>query len=370
MNRVPVNQFLFLARSAPIVDVRAPGEFAAGHIPGAINLPLFDDAERAEVGTIYKQTGRQAALLRGLEIAGGKMHHLANRGLEIAGPPAGNPEMVRPGPVSGEAPDILVHCWRGGMRSSSVAWLLEQVDLETAVLEGGYRAWRRSGQELFEHPLKLLVLGGLTGSGKTWQLERLADAGQQVIDLEALANHRGSAFGGVGLGDQPTVEQFENGLHQELRRLDLSQPIWIEAESQSIGRAFIPLPFFYQAIAAPMIVMNVPVTRRVEFLTREYSQFAPGELVASVHKIRKRLGGQNVNQAVAAIERGDFARCVEICLAYYDKSYGRGSKYLEQRTTVTSVDVGDPQDAALTDRLIQWAATITSDMFSLENQTA
>ncbi len=359
MNCLDINPFLRLAKTVPVIDVRSPGEFAKGHIPGAVNLPLFDDDQRAEVGKLYKHQGRPAALLCGLEIAGGKLADLARRGLEIAGPQ--NPDKRGPDPLPGDdaRPHLLVHCWRGGLRSRSVAWLLEQIDLRTAVLEGGYRAWRRAGQELFGRRLQLIVLGGLTGSGKTWQLARLAEAGQQVIDMEGLANHRGSAFGGVGMPPQPTVEQFENLLQQRMRQLDLNRPVWVEAESQSIGRTFIPLPFFRQLTTAPMIVMNVPLQRRVQLLTQEYSQFPACELVESVEKIRKRLGGQNVNQAVAAIEQGNFDRCVEICLAYYDQSYGQGSKYLSHRTDVRELTVDDPHHPDVTRALIEQAVELT-----------
>jgi tRNA 2-selenouridine synthase len=342
-----------LSRTTPVIDVRSPGEFAQGRISAAVNLPLFDNAERAEIGTLYRQTGRQAALLRGLEIAGVRMRQLAEKGLEIAtsGRNFNRTHETRR-PDSG--PDLLVHCWRGGMRSASVGWLLEQVDLRIAVLDGGYRAWRRAGHDMFARPLRLIVLGGLTGSGKTLQLEKLATAGEQVIDLEALANHRGSAFGNVGLGAQPTVEQFENRLHERMRELDLERRVWIEAESQSIGRNFVPLPFFRQALAAPMIVMNVPLQQRVKLLTDEYSRFPKTELVHSVEKIRKRLGGQNAGLAIEAIAGGEFEKCVEICLAYYDKTYG-GPKYTEGRPAILQLNAPDPWSEEVAARLIALA---------------
>ena len=361
MNSVSPSKFLELAGSRPAVDVRSPGEFAHGHIPGAVNLPLFDDDERAEVGTLYKQTGRKEALLCGLEIAGRKMKQLAEQALAI---------VAEHGSTSDEGdsvedcmPDFLVHCWRGGMRSSSMGWLLEQVDLKVSLLEGGYRAYRNAGHELFARPMQLMVLGGLTGSGKTQVLAQIAELGEQVIDLERLANHRGSAFGGVGLGAQPTVEQFENQLHRQLRELDLSKRIWMEAESQSIGRAYIPLPFFHQSLSSPMIVINVPLEKRVELLTTEYSCFAKSELVESVEKIHKRLGGLNVMQAIAAIESGDFATCVKICLAYYDKTYG-GPKYRDDRPAIQEVEVQDPLDKQVAKQLIDLANSIDDEINS------
>jgi tRNA 2-selenouridine synthase len=342
LRTVDVEEFLSRAETTPIIDVRSPAEYAHGHIPDAINVPLFEDDERAEIGTLYKQTGRQVAILRGLEIAGTKMKALAERGIAIAAGTNADSRSMVSGTHAGQ-PRILVHCWRGGMRSRSMGWLLEQTGIDVVLLAGGYRAYRHSGHERFAQPLNLVVLGGLTGSGKTLQLQQLADAGEQVIDLEALANHRGSAFGGVGLGEQPTVEQFENRLQQCLRQLDMDRRIWIEAESQSIGRTFIPLPFFRQAVVAPMIVTAVPLRRRVELLTAEYSRFSADELIASVEKIRKRLGGQNVQRAIEAIRTNAYEECVEICLAYYDKSYG-GSKLFGERSLIREIDVPEPDD--------------------------
>lgn len=342
------SDFLRLAETTPVVDVRSPGEFAEGSIAAASSIPLLDNDQRAEVGTLYKQRGRQPALLRGLGIVGQKMQSLAEAGLALA---AGQPASA------GDAnrPDLLVYCWRGGSRSRSFAWLMEQLDLNVAILEGGYRAYRQAGQRLFAAPWNLMVLGGLTGSGKTDQLQHLSGQGEQVVDLECLANHRGSAFGGVGLGRQPTVEAFENRLHDRLRDLDPGRRVWIEAESQSIGRVFIPLPFFRQAIAAPMIVMQVPAEQRIERLTREYSRFSADELKQAVTRIRKRLGGQHVQRAIQAIDAGDFRTCAAICLAYYDKSYGQGSKYLAQRSSVGELDVPDSNDPEVANRLLRIA---------------
>lgn len=361
MSSVSPSKFLELARSRPIVDVRSPGEFAHGHIPGAVNLPLFDDEERANVGTLYKQTGRREALLCGLDIAGGKMKQLAEQALAMA---AEHRSASDDDDADDEnLPDLLVHCWRGGMRSSSMGWLLEQVDLKITLLEGGYRAYRNAGHELFARPLRLMVLGGLTGSGKTQVLAQIAELGEQVIDLERLANHRGSAFGGVGLGSQPTVEQFENEMQRCLRGMDLSKRIWMEAESQSIGRVYIPIPFFHQALSSSMIVINVPLEKRVALLTTEYSCFAKSELIESVEKIRKRLGGLNVKQAIAAIESGDFATCVKICLAYYDKTYG-GPKYSDNRASIQEIDVPDPLDKQVARQLVDVANSIDDELNS------
>jgi tRNA 2-selenouridine synthase len=191
-----LQQALALAKSGkplPMLDVRSPGEFARGHIPGAQNIPLFDNEGRAEVGTIYKQKGKQPAILRGLELVGPNMATMAERGR-----------------LTAIDNTVFVHCWRGGMRSGSVAWLLESYGVKVFTLKGGYKAFRRYMQQQFEAPKNLLVLGGRTGSQKTTWLHALQGDGEQVIDLEGLACHKGSSFGMLGEHPQPTQEQFEN----------------------------------------------------------------------------------------------------------------------------------------------------------------
>jgi tRNA 2-selenouridine synthase len=212
--------------SIPIIDVRSPKEFAQGHIPGAHNLPLFSDAERALVGTCYKQKGKEPAIKLGLEIVGLKMTSFVEDAAKMA-----------PGKK------IMLHCWRGGMRSSCMAWLLELTGFQVAILKGGYKAYRNYVLSVFQKDFKLKVLGGRTGSGKTHLLQLVQDKGKQIIDLEAIAHHKGSAFGKIGFAAQPTSEQFENDLARKLQMLDLQHEIWIEDESKGIGRCFIPLNF-------------------------------------------------------------------------------------------------------------------------------
>jgi tRNA 2-selenouridine synthase len=354
MQALSVNDFLELSSEVPIIDVRAPCEFAQGHIPGATNLPLFDDAERAEVGTLYRQSGREKALLRGLELAGTKMSSLARKGLALFNR---NRSRLNRNSKTCVLPDLLVHCWRGGMRSQSIGWLFEQVDLSVAVLDGGYRAFRRAGREHMLLPVPLIALGGLTGSGKTRQLAALDRAGEPVIDLEKLANHRGSAFGGVGLGQQPTAEQFENDLHMELRRVQGQQRVWIEAESRLIGRIAIPEPFFAQAVRAPLVIMKVPLEKRIQLLTQEYSDVSRESLVECVEKIRKRLGGLDADAAIRAVQEGDFGLCAQICLKWYDRSYG-GPKYLESRTIAHEIDISEPGSAEATSAIVELGKSI------------
>ncbi|MEY2794218.1 MAG: hypothetical protein RJA76_2210, partial [Bacteroidota bacterium] len=177
----------------PILDVRSPGEFKRAHIPNALSLPLFTDEEREKVGICYKHQGKEKAVELGLEFVGPKLVNFVKYAKKVA--------------FEGE---ILVHCWRGGMRSASMAWLLETAGLKVFLLEGGYKSYRNFVLKIQSEPLPLRVLGGKTGSGKTELLREMKNAGFQVIDLEDLAKHRGSAFGHFGLEEQPSSEHFEN----------------------------------------------------------------------------------------------------------------------------------------------------------------
>ncbi len=296
----------FLAGGAPVIDVRSEGEFAAGHIPGAISLPLFNNTERAEIGTLYKQQGRQTAILKGLEYAGAKMQTLASNGLALA-----------------KDGKIAVHCWRGGMRSSSVAWLLEGVGLDVKVLEGGYKSYRRLCLELFAVPRRLTIIGGKTGSKKTDILNELQGVAAQTLDLEALANHRGSAFGYATDGTQPTQEQFENDLGMVLFKSDADRPLLVEDESRLLGRLHIPDPFWFQMRAAPVWVLEWPIEKRIEHLMADYE--APAEKIrANLKAIHKRLGMERYKTALTALDEGRLDEVCRTVLDYYDRAYAYG----------------------------------------------
>ncbi len=304
---VPIETFLEMAARAPIVDVRTPSEFAQGHIPTAHNVPLFDDAGRAEVGRAYHRSGRYPAILKGLELVAPRMREIVETVRKIAGDPVDV--------------EVAVHCWRGGMRSRSVAWLLGQAGFRVALLEGGYKSYRRNVLAHFERRWPLVALSGLTGVGKTRLIQELAEHGEQVIDLEALARHRGSAFGGIGLGPQPTVEQFENELAWQLARCDVRRRIWMEDESQRIGRVSLPNALFAQLKLAPAIFLEVPTTVRVRVIAAEYGAMPTAELADSIRAIDRRLGGLQTQQALAALETDDRDACIELLLNYYDRTY-------------------------------------------------
>jgi tRNA 2-selenouridine synthase len=253
---------------------------------------------------LYKQKGKDEAVLEGLRIVGPKMAGFVE-------------EAARLSPNK----KILLHCWRGGMRSASVAWLLQQAGFETRLLKGGYKAYRADIHQFLEQKFPFLVITGPTGSKKTKILQALRDKGEQVIDLETLANHKGSAFGALGMEPQPTIEQFENQLHLELSKLDLNRRIWIEDESRKIGTVVLHEGFWKQIKSVPVLLVNLSIQERIEFLVDEYGNFPAEKLEESILKIAKRLGGQHVKAALEALELGDLHQVAAITLNYYDKAY-------------------------------------------------
>ena len=312
INRINIQSYFETKDAVPLIDVRSPAEFIKGHIPGAINLPLFENEERAKVGTLYKQSGKLNAILKGLEIVGPKQTEIAKRAIKIS-----------------NNNKLNIHCWRGGMRSESVAWLLSQVGLECAVLEGGYRTYRRYIKSEFSKPWKFIVIGGMTGSGKTDLIQNLAKKNKQIIDLEELANHKGSAFGGIGKGNQPSTEQFENNLYEEFLNLEINQEIWIEDESKSVGRVNIPDEIFLNMRKSQVVEIKMNKEWRIQRLVKEYARLNTEHLTGAILRIQKRLGGDNTKTCLKAVENGDFEKAIELVLMYYDKAYQKGLTFRE-----------------------------------------
>lgn len=313
------------------VDVRSPAEFAKGHIPGAVNLPLFSNEERATVGTLYKKQGRQEAIKAGLEIVGPKMRgyvEFIEEALQQRS--SSQPE------ISQQA--VLVYCWRGGMRSASLAWLLELYGFRVNTLRRGYKTYRSFVLKQMEEPYPLLILGGNTGAGKTHILHELAKQGEAVIDLERLAGHKGSAFGWLGESYQPTQEHFENLLGYELYQAKGATRLWLEDESRRIGNVNIPNALWQQMRTARVMYIDMPLALRVQNSVADYGNFSKAELGNCINRISERLGGAATKEALAALEEGNYERVVEISLRYYDKFYRRG---LEQRQpdSITSIPV-------------------------------
>jgi tRNA 2-selenouridine synthase len=307
LHKLSPQEFLERSKIVPVVDVRSPKEFSQGHIPGAVSMPLFDDDERAVVGTTYTRIGKDEALLKGLEFVGPKMKDFVARAKALA---SGN--------------EILVNCWRGGMRSGAMAWLFGFSGLKASVLEGGYKAYRHHIREALSKGPQIKILGGMTGSGKTEILHHLSNLGEQVLDLEGLANHKGSAFGALGQQEQPTTEQFENDLAERWLAFDPGKPVWVEDESRSIGRVIIPDPFLDRMAGAQVLFIEVPFETRVNRLFEEYGGFDPQELIVLVSKISKRLGSDIAKAATDDLQSGNIKDAVARVLKYYDKTYQYG----------------------------------------------
>jgi tRNA 2-selenouridine synthase len=304
---ISVPEFLTLRKSLPIVDVRSEGEYADGHIPGAVNLPILNNEERKAVGTDYKQKGQLEAIKTGFRLVGPRIIDIVNDAEQIA-----------------DKRELLVHCWRGGMRSGNFCHFVGMAKMRTHQLRGGYKAYRQEALEAFKLPLQLIVIGGSTGSGKSELLRALKEKGEQVLDLEKLANHKGSVFGGLMMPPQPTTEQFQNELFEEIHQLDISRRIWIEDESIAVGKIFLPLDLWHRMSSAPLVEVVVSKEDRIKRLVAEYGAAPKDQFLASMEKIVKKLGGQHFNAAREKLMEGDMHSTIDILLTYYDKAYATG----------------------------------------------
>jgi tRNA 2-selenouridine synthase len=337
VKKIDIESFLSRAETTPIVDVRSPSEYLAGHIPGAINIPLLNDKERESVGIKYKNEGTLSAIYEGLNLTAPNLSAKLQKAFELA--------------VDRQ---LLLYCWRGGMRSEAMSWLFSLANIEAEVLQGGYKSYRHHILESLSVKRKMIVLGGMTGSSKTHILRFLNSIGEQVIDLEDLAKHKGSAFGALGQPSQPSTEHFANLLFTEWRKLNQSFPVWVEDESRNIGSVFMPETFYLNMQDAKVIVLIMEVKTRIPRLLEEYSKYPVEALKASVQKISKRLGGDNTRDAILALESGDIARAIVITLNYYDKTYQYGLKkkkaeniiYIETNTYNVEINSRKILDAA------------------------
>ncbi|MBX3485746.1 tRNA 2-selenouridine(34) synthase MnmH [Phenylobacterium sp.] len=323
-----------LARFDMLIDVRSPGEFAEDHAPGAVNLPVLSDAERAEVGTIYVQDSR----FRARRIGAAYVARNIARHLETA-------LKDRPG---GFRP--LVYCWRGGMRSNAMATILSQVGWPTAVLSGGYRTYRRHvTARLYDGALSLrfILLDGHTGSGKTEMLGKLAARGFQALDLEGLAAHRGSLFGALAGRAQPSQKLFESRLLAALDGFDAAQPVVAEAESSKIGERMIPPALWAQLAHAPRIELIAAPAARARYLVGAYRDIVEDRaaLDAALARLPVRVGGERLATWRRLADAGDFAGLAEAVMAlHYDPAYDRSRKK-HDRPLLGAVGL-DPTDPA------------------------
>lgn len=343
VKRVGLAEFLTLAKTHPVLDVRSPGEYLHAHIPGAQSLPLFSDEERKVVGTAYKQESKQVAIKIGLKYFGVKMV-----------------EMVETVEKSFTSKIVLVHCWRGGMRSAGVAWLLDLYGYQVYTLQGGYKTYRGWVLEQFEKDYPIQILGGYTGSGKTEVLKALAKKSECVIDLEGLAGHKGSAFGNMGLPAQPSQEMFENKLAQALSNsaptedIEIPSPtcIWMEDESQRIGTVNIPTVLYQKMRQKKVFFLDIPFESRLDYICIHYGKFPKEQLINAIIRIKKKLGGLETKTAINSLVEDDVRAAFLVLLQYYDKLYGKGLERNRENLTsiVTRVEapvVDDQANAAL-----------------------
>ncbi len=295
-----------------LIDVRSPAEYAIDHLPGAVNLPVLDDAERVEVGTIYKQISPFSARKTGAALVA------RNAALHLQGPLADKDGSWRP----------LVYCWRGGQRSGSFANILAQVGWRTEVIKGGYQSYRRLvSKAMHDTPLshRLIILDGNTGTAKTELLHLLAAQGEHVVDLENLAAHRGSVFGAVA-SNQPSQKSFEGNLATAFAGFDPKIIVWLEAESSKIGKLLIP-PTVWQAMkTAPRISVSAPLVARAEYLVRAYDDILADQdlLIAKLQKLTPYQGRERVANWKSLVTEGKMKELAgQLMQFHYDPSYLR-----------------------------------------------
>ncbi len=301
---VTLDEFLALRNELPIVDVRSQGEFQQGHVRSALNIPLLNNEERIAVGTDYKQNGQQAAIKTGFRLVGPRLEEIIKQ-----------TERLIPNK------EMLVHCWRGGMRSNNFCQFIGMAGMKSHALKGGYKAYRQQAAESFKQPFNFIVITGCTGSGKSEALRSLKEQGEQVLDLEDLAKHKGSAFGGLLMPEQPTTEQFQNELFEEILLLDRNKRVWVEDESIAIGKIFLPSEFWKGMNKSPLVQMDVSKEVRIQRLVDEYGPADRDEFLNIMGKITTKLGGQHYNQAKERLSVGDMHATIDILLTYYDKAY-------------------------------------------------
>ena len=380
VKRIDIDTFLQLRQSMPVFDVRSPGEYRHAHIPGAFSLPLFTDEERKIVGTTYKQQSREAAIKVGLDFFGPKMRKMVEEAETIAASCKPQAASIITPPSGGRG--VIVHCWRGGMRSAGVAWLLDLYGFEVYTLVGGYKVFRRHVLNTFNLPFHFRILGGYTGSGKTGILKSLEKMGERVIDLEGIAHHKGSAFGAIGMPQQPGQEMFENILADKLRALNcepreeelavgssqstfanaladklatqekssLNSPfrgsggIWLEDESQRLGHVNIPQPLWDTMRKAAIFFLEIPFEERLKNIVKEYGSLDKERMVNAIIRIKKRLGGLETKTAINYLLEGDIEKSFEALLKYYDKQYLKGLHNRENLESLLNKIPGETVD--------------------------
>ena len=332
IQRLTIKDFLAQSKDHPLLDARSPGEYDYAHIPTAISFPLFTDEERKIVGTTYKQKSREDAIKIGLDFFGPKMRKMVEEAENMISKrqlAIGNNE---------DSKSVFVYCWRGGMRSAAIAWLLDLYGFKVYTLAGGYKAFRNHVLKTFEQPFQFKILGGYTGSGKTEVLNELEKQGETVIDLEKIASHKGSAFGSFKMPPQPKQEMFENLLARELwKKSPLTthhSPIWLEDESQRIGDLNLPNALWNTMRNAPIFFLEIPFEERLNHIVEEYGECEKEKLIDATKRISQRLGGLDAKNTIGFLDKDEMKEAFRILLRYYDKHYLKG---LHNRKDISSL---------------------------------
>jgi tRNA 2-selenouridine synthase len=356
IEKINVERFLELSRHYPVIDVRSPAEYNHAHIPASYNLPLFSDEERKIVGTAYKQDSRETAIKIGLDFFGPKMRKMVE---EVESIVQSRESGVKQHSMNSEhliQNSLLIYCWRGGMRSAGVGWLMDLYGFKVYSLAGGYKQFRNYVLGTFKLPFQFNIIGGYTGSGKTEVLKALNQRGEQVIDLEEIAKHKGSAFGNIDSEKQPTQEMFDNILAEELRSKSMASKsinhynyepaiddsitndsmitIWLEDESQRIGDINVPHEFWKTMRQSPIYFLDIPFEKRLDHIVKEYGSLDKEKLINSIFRIQRRLGGLETKNAINFLLEDNTIECFRILLKYYDKWY---LKSLHNRENLNSL---------------------------------
>ena len=324
---LPLHEFSQV--NGPIIDIRSPMEYSKGHWPGSKNIPLFNDKEREVIGTVYKKKGQQQAIIEGMKFIIPKLSELKSNLNSIYY------EDKKKNNLTNKY-YLRIYCWRGGMRSKSLVWLLNQFEINAIQLKGGYKSYRNNILKLFEEKWRLSLIGGKTGTGKTKLLLALEKHNIFYIDLEGLANHRGSSFGNLGLPIQPTCEQYENLLGEALKKCktNTQKTIWLEDESPNLGKCRIPNSLIKQMRNAPVLQIVRIKEERIKELVDGYSKYPKDEIKEAIIRIKNRLGPQRTKVALEAINLRKWEIACSAILDYYDRCYEHQLSKVENLTTI------------------------------------
>ena len=329
------------SKGALLVDVRTPAEFAETTIPGAVNVPLFSDEERARVGTLYKQQGKMAARKLGIELVAPKIPRLLEQ-IETARQGCRGP--------------VIVFCWRGGMRSLAMTSFLNLAGIYARQLVGGHKGFRGLVRTFFEQQQwpPIYVLRGLTGVGKTLVLHRLTEQGYPVVDLEGLANHRGSAFGGLGLPSQPSQKRFEALLWERLQELVDAEYLVTEGESLHIGRLLVPKAFHQAMQTQTSLWLSASLEFRTRIILEDYPVLDQlrDQFERPICALKEKLGRKRMEEFLALLQQGEWEKLVrELMIHYYDPLYLHTLPEKRVEIDLEPFDAGVARVAAALDRL-------------------